>query len=440
MDITLDKSSATEASIKIKLTEADYRPHVDKKIKEYSKKAVIKGFRPGKVPSSLIKKLYGKSIMVEELNQVLNRSITDYIKDNSLKIIGEPLPNTEKSETIDWDNQKDFEFEYEIGMIGDFEYDLKKSITRYNISVEDKTIDESIENIRLQYGQTINPESSGEGDYLYGQLKQPDGKIDRETVIALFEVDKKERSKFIGLKPEDQVEFDIRTVFVEDRLIGLVTGVNAEEAKDISGTFTFKVNKIDRRELAEMNQEFFDKVFGKDQVKSEAEFRDRIAENLKLSYASESENFLHIQIKEKLLDETPVELPSGFLKKWLKLHENNDEAVDKEFDAYSRELKWTIIMNRISEDKKISVGEEDIKNKAGEVVGNYLKSLGLQPEYIADNLDQFADNYLNAEEGKNYANLYEHVRNEKIMNAIKEQMDIGEKTVGIDEFRKIVSN
>ncbi len=442
MDIILDKSSATEASITVKLSEADYEPNVDKKIKEYSKKANIKGFRPGKAPSTLIKKLYGKSIMVEELNQMLSSSITNYIKENNLKIIGDPLPNMEKSRDIDWDNQKEFEFEYEVGLIGDFNYSLNTEITRYDIEIDDKSIDEAIENLLIQYGETINPESSEEGDYLYGSLKQKDGEIERDTVIALFEVNENERKAFIGVKPEDTITFDIRKTFAEDRLIGLVTGKTTDEAKDISGEFSFQVNKIDRRAKAELNQEFFDKLFGPDQVKTEEELKGKIAENLKENYARETDFLLTHHIRTKLLEETDIELPKNFLIKWLKVNDEkiDDSKIENEFDNYLKELKWSVLRNKIAEDLNLSVDKEEIHQKARSVVSDYLKSSGMPPQFLEENIDKLADNYLQGGEGKTYMELHEQVKNEKIINAVKEQLKINQKTVNIEEFKKVVSN
>lgn len=442
MDIKLDKSSSTEASIKIRLDEADYQPRVDQKIKEYTKKANIKGFRPGKVPSTLIKKLYGKSLLVEELNEMLVKSLNDYIKDNDIRIIGEPLPKTEKAENIDWENQKEFEFEYEIGLIADFNYNLDKKATHYEVAVDEATVNETVENLKMQYGKTINPEVSEDGDYLYGELKQKDGDIQRETVIALFEVDKKARDKFIGVKPSDVIEFDIRKTFAEPRIIGLVTGKKTEEAAELKGLFTFTVNKIDRRVPAEMNQEFFDRMFGKDQVKTEEEFKEKVAENLRKSYEQEAHYALVNDIRSKILEDTAVELPETFLKKWLKATNAaiDDETLDKEFAAYAKELKWSIIRNKIAEDLQIKVEREDLEEKAKAIVGDYLRSSGMPPQFIEENIDKFAENYLKGDDGKNYMNLYDKVKEEKTIEAIKERFRIEKKTVAVDEFRKTVLN
>ncbi|MEQ8533684.1 MAG: trigger factor family protein, partial [Imperialibacter sp.] len=164
MDIQLDKITKTEALIKIKVSETDYQPKVEEKIREYSRKASIKGFRPGKVPQGMIRKMYGKSILVDEVNHMLSHKVSDYIKDNKLEIIGEPLPNVEKAQDIDWDVQKDFEFEYNVGLVDEFSVDLSKkiSITSYSIKVDKKLIAKTVENLKSQFGETTDQETATE--------------------------------------------------------------------------------------------------------------------------------------------------------------------------------------------------------------------------------------------------------------------------------------
>jgi len=192
MDISLDRQKSNEALIKIKLKEGDYQPHVTQKIKEYSKTAQIKGFRPGKVPFGLIKKMYGKSIMVEEINRMLSSSLSDYIKEQDLKILGDPLPNLEKSKDIDWDHQKDFEFEYNIGLVDDFKYDLEKQkITEFKIKVDKKMIDEELETIRKNYGDRVTVDEAEVDDILQGTLSEPSMEIEREIALPLSQVAKK---------------------------------------------------------------------------------------------------------------------------------------------------------------------------------------------------------------------------------------------------------
>jgi len=241
LDITLDKKGNLEAAIKITLKEADYQPKVEEKVKKYSKKANIKGFRQGKVPTSIIKKMYGKSIIAEEINHLVSHSLTDYIKDNNLKIIGEPLPDLEKVKNIDWDNQKEFEFEYSIGMVDDFAFDLSKKhkVKFFQISADTASVNETIENLKKQHGKMTNPEISEEGDSLFGALSQPVTDFIKDCLIDTTLVNKKVMKIFEDLKKGDVIKFDIKSIFTDDNTLASTLTIDIEEAKKLKGEFQF---------------------------------------------------------------------------------------------------------------------------------------------------------------------------------------------------------
>ena len=202
MDITLDKKTTNEALIKITLKEADYQPKVEQKVREYSKQAQIKGFRKGKVPTGLVKKMYGKSILVDEINHLLSHSVNDYIKEQKLAILGEPIPNVEKSNQIDWDTQKEFEFEYDIGLVNDFSYDLskKQKVTSYKIKVDDKSIEDEVEQLRKNYGDQLNPEAVEKDDLLQGEISQAESELSQPAHLFLEQMESSQVKKFVGAK------------------------------------------------------------------------------------------------------------------------------------------------------------------------------------------------------------------------------------------------
>jgi trigger factor len=275
LEITLDKTNNTEGLIKIKLTEGDYQPKVEEKVKDYARKASIKGFRQGKVPTGMIKKMFGKSILVEEINHLLSHKLSDYIKENNLKILGEPIPNQEKALTIDWDEQKSFEFEYQIGMVEEFKYDLssKVKVKSFPIEVDEKTIQETVADLKQRFGKVNYPETSEVGDNLFGELRATEGDFSRENaLIATDKVEKKEQKRFVGLKKEDEVTFDIRKIYADESLRAELLGHDGEETVEAKGEYLLKINTISRTEPAELNQELFDRVFGKDSAKTEEEF------------------------------------------------------------------------------------------------------------------------------------------------------------------------
>lgn len=443
MEITLNKKNNTEGLIKIRLSEGDYQPHVTEKVKDYARKANIKGFRQGKVPTGVIQKMFGKSILVDEINHLLSHKLSDYIKENNLKILGEPLPNTDKASEIDWDAQKDFEFEYQIGMVEDFTYDLSSKVTvkSYPIEIDSKTIEETISDLKKRFGKVSYPETSEAEDNLFGDIRKNDDDFKKEhAFIQVEKIEKKEQTKFIGLKKDDEVEFDIEKIFSDKDLTAQLLGISSEEAKDVKGTYVLKVNIISRAEPAAVNQELFDRVFGKDAVTTEEGFMNKIRETIGENYNREADHFLEHHIEDYFIEHTKINLPESFLKSWLKNSSEGkvtDDILEKEFEHYARGLKWDLVKNKIADDNKIKVEADEVRAKAKEMI---IAQFGGQAfaEQISDKLDGIADNYLSNENGQNFMKLYNQLRNEKILKHIRENITVQEKKVSVEEFRKIV--
>ncbi len=444
MDIVLDQKTPTEASIKITLKQADYQPKVEEKIKEYARKANLKGFRPGKVPKAIIQRMYGKSILVDEINHILSHSLNDYILEKKIQILGEPLPNKDQIKSIDWDNQMDFLFEYEIGMAQDFQVNLtkKKKVTSYHIKVDKKMIDETTANLQKQHGGHIHPETSELTDILSGLLEQPSTDLKNNTAIEIEQLDTKVQKSFIGKKIADVIQFDVRKVFKDDDLISVHTGKKPEEAKDVGGKFQFKVETISRPELAELNQEFFDKIFGPGSVKDEAEFRQKIEDSIASNYRRETDTLLVRHIQESMIKDVKVVMPDRFLKKWLLATNDGkitEEDIEKEYQAYSRELRWSLIKNKIASEHGIKVEHEEIIETTKGMIRSQFGPAGNSPQ-IEDSLDSFVDNYLKGEEGNNYTKVHNQVHADKIFNLIKEKITISDKNVDVEQFKKIALN
>lgn len=444
MEITLDKKNSTEGLIKIKIDQADYQPKYEEKIRDYSRKANIKGFRAGKVPAGVIKKMFGKSILVEEINHMLSHKLSDYIKDNNLRIIGEPLPNREKADTINWDNQTNFEFEYQIGIAEDFKYDLssKVKVKSYPIEVDEKVISETISDLTKRFGKAEYPEVSEATDNLFGPLTPAEeGGFKNETaVIDITKVTKREQAKFVGLKKGEEVTFEISKIFDKDSDVATLLDVSEDVAKKAKGKYTLKIENISRVEPAAIGQELFDRVFGKDSVADEAAFRAKVKETVSQNYKRETDYFLDHNIEDYYLKNTQVNLPEGFLKNWLKATSEGkvtDEVLSNEFDAYTRTLKWDLIKNKIAEDAKISVETDEVKVRAKEVILSQFGGAAFA-EQLGDRLDSITDNYLSHENGQNFMRLYNQLRNDKIMNHIRQNITIDDKPVSVDEFKKIV--
>ncbi|TXE12419.1 trigger factor [Algoriphagus aquimarinus] len=439
MEITQDKHSANQASIKIKLNEADYQPKVEAKLKDFAKKSNIKGFRPGKAPMSMVKGMYGTSVLVEEINAILSESLNTYLKEQTFKILGDPLPQNQDA-AIDWKTQKEFEFDYKIGFVEsvDLTLDPKIKATKYSIKVDDKLINETLDNLKSQYGNSTNPEVSEEGDHIYGDLKATEGEFEKTVSLDLTKITKKLAGKFIGLSKEAVVEFEAKDV--KKGQWEEAFGLSEEESADIDGALTMTVKNINRTETAEMNQEFFDKIFGPDEVKSEEEFITKVRETLQANYDRESKVFTEEELKKVLTEAAKVDLPEAFLKEWLLIANQgkvSEADVEKEFPIYARQLTWSLISNEIATKNEVKAEHEEVIEKTKQMVREQFASSGLGAQ-MEDSMDMFVDNYLKGEEGQNYMNMLTSIQNEKVLAFALDKISVKEKDISIDEFKELL--
>jgi trigger factor len=445
LEIVLDKKSTTNATIKVQLTEADYQPKINAKLKEYGKNISLKGFRQGKVPAQLIEKMYGKSIKVDEINHLLTESVQNYVKDQNLKIIGYPLPDQQKAQAIDWDTQSNFEFYYEIGLIPDFKYELsnKVKVTKYTITADAAKIEETIDNLRRQYGKMDDAETASEEDYLNGDMKEVASDFETKTLLPMNRIKKDALSLFLGKKAGDVITFDIEKIFEDASYIAYSTGLSKEEAATKKGQFTFTITGVRRNTPAPLDQEMFDKVFGKDAVTNEADFRTRLLETIQNNYNREAEALLARDVREYYLENVKIDLDSEFLKRWLKVNNDGkmtDEQIENDIDLYTKDLRWLLIRNKIGEDNNIQVDHQDVLNKTKELFlqqfGMSLESMG---EEMAKTIDKVAQNYLTSENGKNYNRTFEEVYYTKVLQLIESKITIQEKSISVEEFEKLAS-
>lgn len=440
MEISLDKHSANQASVKITLNEADYQPKVDAKLKDYAKKAAIKGFRPGKAPVSMVKSMYGVSILVDEINTILGESLNNYLKEQSFRILGEPLPVEKENNSIDWKTQKEFDFEYKIGFVESVAVALDETTKaiKYSIQVDEKLVNETIENLKSQYGNSTNPEVSEANDNIYGDLKAVEGEFVKTLSLPTSKLSKKLAAKFIGVSKDAVVEFQAKDVKKDEWSEAF--GLTEEEVAAVAGAYTFKVKNINRTEDAELNQEFFDKIFGPDTVKSEEEFVSKVKETLQDSYDRESKVFTEEELKKVLVEKANLDLPDTFLKEWL-LRANEGKVteadVENEYPIYAKQLTWSLISNQIAKDNSIQAEHADVIEKTKEMIREQFASSGLGSQLEAS-MDMFVDNYLKGNDGQNYMNMLTSVQNEKVLALVQEKVDLTEKAITIDEFKELL--
>ncbi len=428
MNISQEKIDNLNAVVTINIKPEDYQPRVDKAIKDHAKKAKIPGFRPGMVPPSHIKKMYGKSILVDEVNNLLSDSLNNYIDEQKLQVLGQPLPKSDDKE-YNWDFSDDFVFNYELGLAPDFDIDFssKDTVTEYVIKPDPETLAARITNIRKSYGKMTNPDVSADGDVLYADLVQlsPDGSvfeggISNTTSVRLDQVQNAEIKKsLIGLKKGDVVTLDIQKAYDEDAVrIAAILKIDEETATDLRSNFQLTVKNVNRLEESDLNQEFFDKLFGEGIVTTEEGFRDEITKEIEAMFAQDSDRKLQNDLYKLAIEKAQFQLPDEFLKRWLKV--TNDKLTDEElaggYEDFAKNLKWTLIENKVITDNKIEIKYEEVFAAAKARLDAQFRMYSPQPlgeEQLAQYTVQFLQN-------KEQANkIFEEVKALKVLDHLK---------------------
>ncbi|WP_338877027.1 trigger factor [Spirosoma sp. SC4-14] len=452
MDITLEKASDTNASLKIVLTPDDYKPEVDKKLKDYGRKVQLKGFRPGHVPASLIQKMYGKSILVDEINAMLSKTVSQYIRENKLQVVGDPVPNREEADAIDWDNQTDFAFSYTLGLASEFDIDFNDlpSVNQYDIQAGDAEVESTIADLQQRFHTHAHGEEVGDGDTIYGELKragetETEDSFSAKTAFPMNQMAEDAKPSFVGKKKGDVVTFVLEQAFPDEKARANATGVKKEEAAELTGEFTFEIDDITRHEPAELNQEFFDKVLGVGAVENEEQFREKVIEIIKSNYAREATQLLRLDIEKTLLDNTPILLPDEFLKNWLmEVNEGKftPEQIDEQYDDFTKSVKLQLIKNKIADKADIKVDFEEVLDVTRQMVREQFGFMSSEDDEMNKTIDRIARNYLLDEKnnGQNYTSTFNRVFDDKVLDYAKSQVTITAQDVTVDEFKALVEN
>ena len=444
MNITQESIDDLNALLKVQINQDDYQEKVNAVIQNYRKTASIPGFRKGKVPVGQIKKMHGKAILIEEVNKLIQEGIYNYITENKLEVLGNPLPLTKD---VDWDHATNFDFEFEMGLSPQFEVKMtKKSKFDYlKIEADKKMLDHYTNDTTKRYGSMTHPEKSEKTDLMMGEFTQLDaegnvleGGIKHSASVALDVVtDKKAQKALIGLMQDDEVVIKITNKFSSD--LSHMLNISKEKAQELNSDFRFIVKSISRMIPAELNQELFDKVFGKDAVKNEKEFKAKMKQEIEKSFVSESDNKLKNDVILHLIEKTKIELPDAFLKKWLvQTNEKGltEEQVEAEYDQYSKSLKWQLIENKIIKDNELEVKHEDVVGHTKEMIIQNFAKYG-QPAPEDKKLDEIAAQVLTNEEERK--KVYNQLYDVKTLTLYKEKFMLKDKTVTYDEFVKLAS-
>ena len=411
MNITRTNIDDLNAVLKLSIEKSDYENTVNETLKDYRKKANMPGFRKGMVPAGLIKKMYGKAVLAEEINKILSSELNRYINEENLQILGEPLPNETEQKLIDFDHDENFEFVFDLGLspIIDIDFEKTGKLPLYEIEIDEEMINNQVEAFQNRFGTNVDAEQSAEKDNLIGSLKQLNDngdaleggiQVEEAQVSVAMVKEQKAKSALLGRKAGDVIKLNPKTAFEDDTHLKQILKIDDVQAEELVSDFELTVSKITTFVPAELNEEMFKKALGPETDAATLEqFREKIGEDLRVNLGYSAEYRFLVDTKEILTNYVSMQLPVEFLKRWL-VYSNEKitrEQVDEEFGLFVKDLEWTLIRNRLAKDNNIRVGEADVAALAKETAMMQFRQYGMfnvPDEY----LENYAKSILKNEE------------------------------------------
>lgn len=438
MNITKEQIDELNAVVKVAVTKDDYQDKVDKILKDYRKQANIPGFRKGQVPMGLIKKQYGKAVLVDEVNKLIQDNLNKYLTEEKLDVLGNPLPKQQDS--FDWDKEN-FDFEFELGLAPNFEVPLKtkKAITHYTIVADKKMVNEQIERIQKQYGKLVSKTEVSKKDEVTGTFKNEEEEIDNKTTLEFNMLkSKKAIDSLVGKKVGDVVTLNTKGLFKEDNFLTSVLGVSADKAEKLKVDVSFTIEEVNEREPSELNQELFDKLFGPDSIKTEKELKARIKEDSEKQFVQQSDQKLLNDVTEYFIENTKFDLPSGFLTKWIQVTGENpltEEQAIEEYEKSEKGLRYQLIEGKVIKDNDVQIQFDELKEFAKGFIKSQMAQYG-QLNPAEEELDNIAARVMsNQDEVKR---LSEQLMSQKLLTLYKEKANLKTKELTYENFVKEV--
>ena len=447
MNITRENIDEQNIVVTLDVVKSDYEESVEKALKDYRKRVSLKGFRPGNAPMGLVKKMYGKAILWDELNRVVSKNLMEYLKNEKVDFLGEPLPSTERPSDIDLENKEEFKFTFDLGLKPAFDLKLSKKdkINYYQIKVSEEMVDGMVESNSYRFGKTISADKVEEKDLVKGTFEQlaDDGSVLEggvKAVDSLFAVDRVSeesvRALVIGAKKGDIIDFDIVKAFANNTDRAQMLRITAAAAEKLTGNFRLTINDISRHEPAVMNQDLFDMIYGKGVVNSVDEYRAKIKEEFGKELVIQSDFKFIIDAKEKLVEKADMKLPDEFLKRWIVVanEKTTKEDVEKSYPEMRKEFAWQLIKGKIATENNIEISENDLLDAAKEQISSQFRQYGLStlPD---EQLTEFAKQSLSKEEERQH--LHDRKLDEKIAAWLKETVKVESKEVTTQEFNEL---
>lgn len=446
MNIVRNDVDACNATLTLTIEKQDYAEKVDKSLKEYRRKVQMPGFRPGNVPAGLVKKMYGKSILAEEVNKLISESLYNYIRDNKINILGEPLSNETIQKPIDFNTDETFEFVFDLGLSPEISIDTtaKDKIPYYKIAVTDEMIDEHIKMHASRLGQYVAAEKTEENSVIKGEMTEiTTGSEPLKVVDAIitprYIKDDKQKKLFVGKKVGAKIKFNPVVAMTNEYEVSSLLNVSKDKVKDYDHDFEYIITEITNHQSAEIDQVLFDKVVGEGVVKNLEEFKEKMKEGIARVYVGDSDYKFSIDAKELFVKKNKKAVfPEEFLKRWLKAtnEKMTDETIEKDFPNMLEYLKWDLIKKMFVEKYEIKIEDQEIKDAARQDVLMRFAQYGINNPQD-DILDTYVEESLKQKGA--FEQFYQQAVERAVIAKIKENVAITEKEITLEEFNKLFS-
>jgi len=438
MNITRENIDALNAVVKVDIAKEDYNGKVEKILTDYRKTANIPGFRKGHVPMGMVKKQYGKAVLVDEVNKLLQEALNKYLTEEKLDVLGHPLPKPQ--DDLDWDSEK-LSFEFELGLSPEFDVDIKskKAITSYTIVAGDKMIDDQINNIQKQYGKLLSQKEVTKDSEITGVFKNEEKEIENTVTLTLDKFKgKATEKKFVGAKVGDVIALKTKGLYSDDHELMHALKLSHDDIHGLDIEVTFTVSEINERELADLDQELFDKLFGKGTVTSVTELKEKIKEDAEKQFKQQADQKLLNDVTEYLVDNTKFDLPGEFLTKWMQTSGENQLSEDEakeEYEKSEKSLRYQLIEGKLITDNNIQVTMDDIKDHAKQMIKMQMAQYG-QMDSSDKELEDIAARVLsNQDEARR---ISEQIISQKLLELYKEKANLKTKELTYEDFIKEV--
>lgn len=449
MNVSFENPDKINGLLTITIEDDDYKAEVEKTLKEYRKKANVPGFRPGQVPMGLIRRQVGSGVKMETINKVLGEQLQKYISDNNIAMLGEPLAS-EKQEPQDLEKDGPYTFMFDIAVAPEINItlDANDTIDYYEIAADDALVDQQVDMFASRFGKNVEADNYQDGDMLKGDLRQLDAEgntvengltVEGASIMPKYFKNDDQKKLFDGCKPGDIITFNPSKAYEgSDYELAALLKVDREKVKEYEGDFSFQITTVQHFEKHAVDQELFDLTFGKDAVKDEKEYREKIAEELKAQLALDSD-VKFIQDVRKYAEDKVGQLtyPDTLLKRIMKQNnkDKDQEFIDKNYEPSIKELNWSLIRNKIAVAQGVKVNDDDVKNAAREVAKVQFAQYGMSnvpQEYV----DNYADELLKKQEAQQQ--FVDRAIDAKIVEALKTVVTLNKKQVTLDEFNKMM--